>query len=86
MVKLTPASEQRRDKFFALMKRFIRLGCLLPRRGDFEPERADEYELVLKEMREVQARPRCMRYWPTKRGPTRELKGERPLKKSAGPE
>jgi hypothetical protein len=52
---MTPESEQRRDKFFALMKRVIQLGTLLPRRGDFDPEHADEYELVLKEMREVQA-------------------------------
>jgi hypothetical protein len=54
-VVITPASEQRRDKFFALMKRVIQLGCLLPRRGDFDPEHADEYELVLEEMRATRA-------------------------------
>jgi hypothetical protein len=37
------------------MKRCIQLGCLLPRRGDFDPERADEYELVIKEMNATRA-------------------------------
>jgi hypothetical protein len=52
---MTPESAQRRDKVFALMRRVIQLGCLLPRRDDFDPDRADEYELVLREMHEVRA-------------------------------
>jgi hypothetical protein len=52
---MTPASAQRRDEFFRLMKRCIALGLLLPRRGDFDPERADEYELVIKEMSATRA-------------------------------
>ena len=54
MVKLTPASEQRRDEFFRLMRRCIQLGSMLPRsRDDFDPRYADEYQLVLNEMAEV---------------------------------
>jgi hypothetical protein len=52
---MTPESAQRRDQFFALTKRFIRLGCLLTRRGDFNPEHADEYGMVLEEMRATRA-------------------------------
>ena len=55
MVTLTPASEQRRDEFFRLMKRVIKLGGLLPRRGDFDPEHAEEYELVIREMNATRA-------------------------------
>ena len=53
---MTPASEQRRDKFFTLMRRFIRLDCLLPAPDDFDSEDVDEYEMVLKEMRECRPR------------------------------
>jgi hypothetical protein len=57
---MTPASEQRRDKFFALMKRFNQLGCLLPSPDDFDARDADagelaEVEMVLAEMHRVQA-------------------------------
>jgi hypothetical protein len=52
---MTPASEQRRDEFFRLMKRCIQLGSMLPRRGDFDPEHADEYELVIREMNATRA-------------------------------
>jgi hypothetical protein len=50
MVKLTPASEQRRDKFFALMQRFNQLGCLLPSPDDFDACNADAGELAEVEM------------------------------------
>jgi hypothetical protein len=55
VVNLTPASAQRRDEFFALMKRVIQLGCLLPARDDFDPSHVDEYEMVLEEMRATRA-------------------------------
>ena len=60
MVKLTPASEQRRDKFFALMQRFNQLGCLLPSPDDFDARHADagelaEVEMVFAEMDRVRA-------------------------------
>jgi hypothetical protein len=59
-VKLTPASEQRRDKFFALMQRFNQLGCLLPSPDDFDARHADagelaEVEMVFAEMDRVRA-------------------------------
>jgi hypothetical protein len=60
MVKLTPASAQRRDEFFALMKRFNQLGCLLPSPDDFDASNADagelaEVEVVLAELDRVPA-------------------------------
>lgn len=59
-MSLTPASAQRRDKFFALMQRFNQLGCLLPSPDDFDARDADaselaEVEMVFMEMDRVRA-------------------------------
>lgn len=52
---MTPASEKRRDKFFALVRRFIQLGCLLPAPEDLDAGTMDQAELVLAEMHKTKA-------------------------------
>jgi hypothetical protein len=47
---MPPASEQRRDKFFALLARYSQLGCLLPASDDFDARHADASELAEVEM------------------------------------
>jgi hypothetical protein len=55
--------EQRRAEFFAAMKRFNQLGSLLPKAGSLELADAAgvaEAEIILAEMRKVQAELNAM--------------------------
>ena len=52
---MTPASEKRRDKFFALVRRFNQLGCLLPAPGDLDAAVIDQVRLVIAEMHKTKA-------------------------------